>query len=160
MRTATLGAILLAMVSLTALGCQEKRAAAPAPAKAAAPEGSATPNETPAPPGKPAAIVTMTNGMRFTPAKVMVEVGQTVEWQNKSIMTHTVTGDRTKAVKAEHVFLPPGARSFDSGSVGPGKTFSYAFTLPGTYRYFCIPHEAMGMLGEVEVKPAATKPAP
>jgi plastocyanin len=34
----------------------------------------------------------------------------------------------------------------------PGNTYQHTFTVPGTYRYFCQPHESNGMVGEVVVK--------
>ena len=34
----------------------------------------------------------------------------------------------------------------------PGGTFDYTFTVPGTYRYFYVPHEALGMIGTIVVK--------
>jgi plastocyanin len=33
----------------------------------------------------------------------------------------------------------------------PGQTFSYTFTISGTYKYICTPHEFGGMTGEVLV---------
>ena len=33
----------------------------------------------------------------------------------------------------------------------PGESFSYTFTAPGTYSYFCIPHVLSGMRGTIEV---------
>ncbi|MFQ5934045.1 MAG: plastocyanin/azurin family copper-binding protein [Dehalococcoidia bacterium] len=43
---------------------------------------------------------------------------------------------------------------FDSGNIDLEGTFRHAFEAPGTYRYFCIPHEGAAMAGEVVVKPA------
>ena len=34
---------------------------------------------------------------------------------------------------------------------GSGGTFSFTFDEPGTYDYFCIPHEDLGMVGSVTV---------
>jgi hypothetical protein len=34
---------------------------------------------------------------------------------------------------------------------GSGGTFSFTFEEPGTYDYFCIPHEDLGMVGSVTV---------
>ncbi len=41
---------------------------------------------------------------------------------------------------------------WDSGFIAGGRSFSRRFTEPGTYRYFCIPHEGAGMLGTVIVE--------
>jgi plastocyanin len=39
--------------------------------------------------------------------------------------------------------------------VSPGEVYRHMFTIPGTYRYFCMPHESSGMLGQVVVEPTA-----
>jgi len=104
-----------------------------------------------------AAVVRMTDQYTFDPAKVTVHVGDTVEWKNASQAAHTVTCDPSKAGAAENVSLPKGAKPFNSGNIGPGKTFSHTFTVPGLYKYVCIPHEMMAMTGQVDVQEAAAK---
>lgn len=102
----------------------------------------------------PAAVVGMTNTLAFTPDTVQVQVGQTVRWENTSVVVHTVTADPDKATLKGSVHLPDGASAFDSGTLDPEETFEYTFEVPGRYRYFCIPHEATKMIGTVIVKPA------
>lgn len=102
---------------------------------------------------EPAAVVTMIDQLKFQPAKVTVNVGETVEWHNQSLLVHTVTADPEEANKPEHVHLPTAAETFNSGKINPQEKFRYTFEAPGTYRYFCIPHEATGMRGTVEVRP-------
>jgi len=97
--------------------------------------------------------VTMTDELVFKPRRVTIRAGQTVEWRNDSVLVHTVTADPGIAAKAADVALPADAKAFNSGNVKPKGKFSHMFTTPGTYRYFCIPHEAAGMVGEVIVKP-------
>jgi len=101
----------------------------------------------------PAGRVTMTNDLVFAPNKITIKVGQTVEWHNVSVLVHTVTADPKLAANRKDVALPAGAKVFNSGSIEPKGTFRHTFTVAGTYRYFCIPHEAAGMTGEVIVKP-------
>ena len=64
----------------------------------------------------------------FRPATLRVAVGTTVTWTNRDVVAHTVTG-----------------RSGDwgSGLLAEGQQFSYTFTEPGTYDYFCEPHPSM-----------------
>jgi plastocyanin len=88
---------------------------------------------------------------KFIPDKVSIKVGQTVEWKNTGRTVHDVVTKPGPMVKADQVKVPPGAQPFDSGFMAPGKSFSYTFTVPGTYRYICIPHQGDGMVGEVEV---------
>jgi len=82
---------------------------------------------------------------------VTVKVGDTVQWQNDSVLVHTVTDDPDLVANQVDYALPEGARPFDSGGLEPAATFAHTFTQPGTYKYFCIPHEAAGMIAEVIV---------
>lgn len=71
----------------------------------------------------------------FGPKVITVAVGDTVTWINKDDMPHTVTTyDGT----------------FDSGLFKGGESWSYTFTKPGTYEYYCTPHP--WMKGTVIVK--------
>jgi plastocyanin len=99
-----------------------------------------------------AAVVTM-HLHSFDPQIVTVRVGQTVRWDNKSFIWHTVTDDPAEAKKPEDAALPPGADAFDSGKVAAGDSYSRTFSVPGTYKYFCRPHESYGMTGQVVVQP-------
>ncbi len=102
--------------------------------------------------GEPAAVVRMTDGLKFAPFKVTVHAGDTVEWRSESVLVHTVTADPDLAARQKDVHLPEGAKPFDSGNIDPGGTYRHTFPVPGTYRYFCIPHETAGMIGEVVVE--------
>lgn len=101
----------------------------------------------------PASVVQMTNGLRFQPETVTVEVGETVQWRNMSQRVHTVTGDPSLVNDPAHVELPEGAEPFDSGRIEPGGMYEQTFDAPGRYRYFCMLHEDDGMLGELIVEP-------
>jgi plastocyanin len=102
---------------------------------------------------EPAAVVGMTNTLAFTPDTVRIEAGETVRWENNSVIVHTVTADEEKATMDKSVRLPDGADPFHSGDMEAGDTFEYTFETPGRYRYFCVPHEA-AMRGTVIVEPA------
>ncbi len=99
-----------------------------------------------------AATVGMTNDLRFDPETVRIQAGETVTWRNTSDVMHTVTADKDLASDPSHVQLPEGAEPFNSGNLQPGESFSRTFSVPGTYKYFCIPHESQGMLGTVIVE--------
>jgi plastocyanin len=97
--------------------------------------------------------VTMTDEpARFVPQDIKIKVGTKVEWKNTGATLHTVTFDPSLAQVKSHVSLPKGVKPFDSGFMPPGATYSQTFTVPGEYKYICIPHEANGMIGEVDVK--------
>jgi plastocyanin len=100
----------------------------------------------------PAIVVKMTDKPpMYKPLKVAIKVGQTVEWVNNAETLHSVTTDPDSAQKPGDVASPPGAQPFDSGFMKPGMTFDYTFTVPGTYKYLCLPHEKDGMIGYVVV---------
>lgn len=104
---------------------------------------------------RPAVHIRITDALRYDPDTVTIKVGDTVEWENVSRLMHTVTADPAKATRARSIKLPAGASTFDSGDLEPGKKFRYTFVVPGTYRYFCVPYEAAGMVGEIEVLPVS-----
>jgi plastocyanin len=116
---------------------------------ACAPAASNTPVPTAAPPPQPTAVppaaaptsVVVTIEMintSFSPATVQVKAGTTVVWVNKDPVEHSTTSD---------------SNLWDSGVMGAGATFSYTFTQPGTYPYYCKPHLALGMTGVITVVP-------
>lgn len=102
----------------------------------------------------PAVEIEMTNRLLFSPDTVRIRAGETVLWRNTSALPHTVTADPTKVARAGNVILPAGAAPFDSGMMDAGDTFSHTFTVPGTYRYVCVPHELANMIGVVIVEAA------
>ena len=99
-----------------------------------------------------AATVEMTNTFGFSPQTIHIKAGDTVEWRNKSFMTHTVTDDPQKSKTLAEI--PAGAAPFDSGRIPSGQVFRQKFTTPGTYRYYCTPHDDLGMTGTIVVDPA------
>jgi plastocyanin len=74
----------------------------------------------------------------FEPANITVEPGTTVTWVQSGNNPHTTTSYDGL---------------WDSGMIegGSGGTFSFTFEEPGTFDYFCIPHEELGMVGSVTV---------
>jgi plastocyanin len=97
-------------------------------------------------------VVVKVRDDRFDPGFLQVRVGTTVEWRNASMFTvHTITCDPTRTRREDYVMLPEGALPFASGRLGPGDRFRHTFSVPGRFRYFCIPHQDQGMIGEVEV---------
>jgi plastocyanin len=107
--------------------------------------------DTTQPGGEVAATVTMTSALRFDPATVTIKAGQAVRWKNGSDFGHTATADPAIAKNPADVQLPAGAQAFNSGVVSAGGEFVHVFDTPGTYKYFCIPHEGAGMVATVVV---------
>ncbi len=100
-----------------------------------------------------AATVYMTPALTFEPAEITVRVGDKVEWRNRTLLTHTVTADPRITADASNMELPEGARSFNSAAIPAGQVFRQTFTVPGTYRYLCLPHAGQKMFGTVVVEP-------
>jgi plastocyanin len=71
----------------------------------------------------------------FDPATVTVPVGTTVTWTNNDGTLHTVTS---------------ATKVFSSAGLDGGGAFSYIFTSPGTYTYYCKLHPHM--TGTIVVK--------
>lgn len=113
--------------------------------------GLTGPAHTDQPPPRVDATVTM--GLTsFNPETITIKSGQTVQWRNTSLITHTVTADKSMAADPSHVQFPQGAESFHSGDVEAGEVWSHTFDVAGTYRYVCLPHEQQGMIGTVIVE--------
>jgi len=102
--------------------------------------------------------VAMTDARLYDPATITIGVGDTVTWMNESDEAHSVTAYESK--------LPGGAEFFSSSGQGSeakardhiealmtaGEDYSVRFDVPGTYEYFCLPHEAQGMRGKIVVE--------
>jgi plastocyanin len=97
--------------------------------------------------GEAGAIIAMTDSFAFAPDAVTIHAGEAVEWKNASHFRHTVTADP----KLGGAVLPAGAVPFNSAELAPGATFRHVLTVPGTYRFFCMPHEGVGMVGTITV---------
>ncbi len=89
---------------------------------------------------------------KFVPLTVTIQKGDTVEWINNAASLHSVTTNPAVAQDPKDVSAPAGAKPFDSGFMTPGAKWSYTFTVPGTYKYLCLPHEKDHMVGLVVVK--------
>lgn len=73
----------------------------------------------------------------YQPKELQIAVGTTVVWQNTDDLPHTVTSKDDPQV-------------FDSGALDTDEKFSFNFSKPGTYTYYCKVHPHM--TGVVTVK--------
>ena len=76
----------------------------------------------------PRSITVEIRDMKYAPDTLTVAAGTKVTWVNKDEMPHTVT-DR--------------GRSFASAALDTGERYSYTFTTPGEFAYFCALHPFM-----------------
>ncbi|WP_436927259.1 plastocyanin/azurin family copper-binding protein [Halosimplex amylolyticum] len=106
---------------------------------------------------------------KFEPVSIEVPPGATVVWKNTSTHAHTVTAYED-AIPDDADYWATG--EFDSqsaaesgwldgndGALYQGDTYERTFETVGTHDYFCIPHEAGGMVGAVVVSEDATTDA-
>ena len=85
----------------------------------------------------------------FDPIGVYIEPGQTVRWISEENV-HTTTAYHPKN-NNHSLRIPKNARPWDSGFLQPGDTFEVLLTVEGVYDYYCMPHEAAGMVGRIIV---------
>lgn len=79
-------------------------------------------------------------GYAFAPAAVRVSPGTTVVWEwTGNGGTHNVVNREDGLFESEL-------------TVSEGHTFEYTFEDSGEYRYVCVPHETLGMVGVVVVE--------
>jgi plastocyanin len=88
------------------------------------PNPAASPGEIPA----SGAEVKIDN-FSFGPASVIIPAGTTITWTNHDDVPHVVTSDDNKL--------------FKSKALDTDDRFSFTFTKPGTYNYYCAIHPKM-----------------
>ncbi|MGC2192696.1 MAG: plastocyanin/azurin family copper-binding protein [Candidatus Dormiibacterota bacterium] len=99
---------------------------------------------------KSSVTIDATDNLRFSPDMACLKVGGTVTWKNTGTISHTTTDTPALAAKASDAELPAGATAW-SHPLSAGESWSLKLTVAGTYKYFCIPHETLGMLGSITV---------
>jgi plastocyanin len=77
---------------------------------------------------KAAPVEVKIDNFSFTPATITVAAGTTVRWTNRDDIPHTVVSDDQK---------------FESKALDTDDQYSFTFTKPGTYGYFCSIHPKM-----------------
>ena len=86
----------------------------------------------------------------FDPIGVLIEPGSTVRWVIEESVHSTTAYHPLNA--GHSLRIPENAEPWDSGILTkPGQAFDVTFTVPGVYDYFCLPHEAGGMVGRIVV---------
>ena len=75
-----------------------------------------------------AEVAVAIDNFTFGPQIVTVKAGDTVIWTNRDDIPHTVTASNLK---------------FKSKALDTDDKFSFTFTVPGTYKYFCSLHPHM-----------------
>ena len=98
-------------------------------------------------------------GNRFVPASITIHVGDVVTWTNVSGAHNVVFWSDS---------IPAGTQAILQGKMGatmgpltgplfaaPNATYTVSFAglKAGTYKYYCLPHLALGMRAQVVVQP-------
>lgn len=115
--------------------------ASPAASPGASPAASPGASPVASPAASPAAAAEVTVHIKdffMDPGTITVKPGTKVTWINDGPTIHTTTSTSHPAV-------------WDSGILQVGQKFSYVFTKPGDYPYWCSLHPQM--VGTVIVKP-------
>lgn len=131
MNSVRLAAISVILMAAAACGGYSSPSTAPSPT-----------SPSPSPPSSgPSSAVSIPRGAEFlgtrafNPDDLDIAVGTTVTWTNTDSTSHTSTSE---------------ARSWDSGTILPGRQFSFTFQNAGTFPYRCTIHP--GMVGTVVVR--------
>ena len=85
-------------------------------------------NAAPAAPAAAAAAVSIDN-FTFTPQSLTVKAGTTVTWTNRDDIPHGIAATNNAFARS---------RAMDTD-----QSYSFTFTTPGTYQYFCYIHPHM-----------------
>ena len=79
-------------------------------------------------PARAADTIVKIDNVTFNPSRVTVKVGTAVTWRNDDDIPHTVASS---------------TKLFKSKALDTGDNYSYTFTKPGEYSYFCSLHPHM-----------------
>jgi plastocyanin len=90
-------------------------------------------------PGDGVVAEVVINDFAFTAPTLTINSGESVRWRSATGTFHTVTPDGHQAFAARQLN-------------GSGQTYQVRFDTPGRYRYYCEPHRALRMSGEVVVR--------
>ena len=110
--------------------------------------------------------VSMTDQLVFDPADLTIAPGDVIVWENVGQVGHSVTAYADDIPTEADYFASGGfdsetaardayvAERPETGDVGEDGTYERRFETEGSYDYFCIPHEAAGMVASFEVRTA------
>lgn len=103
--------------------------------------------------------IRITQDQQFEPNRIDIERGSTVVWSHEGRGMHSVTAFQDSIPDPDAYFASGGATSeFRArllyplvGALAPGDGYANPFEIRGSYRYFSIPGEDIGMTGEITV---------
>lgn len=83
----------------------------------------------------------------FEPNEFTVKAGDTITFKNNAGYPHNVVFDEDEVPSG----VDAAKISQEEYLNAPGETYSVTLTVPGTYSFYCEPHQGAGMVGKVTV---------
>ena len=94
--------------------------------------------------GQSSVTLSMVDGQRFDPPRIILSPGTTVTWVNDDTVTHFVNTDPHPSHNLQV--------ELNSSGINPGESYSYTFEKPGAWGYHCSAHVPLGMTAQVVVQ--------
>ncbi|ELZ38187.1 blue copper domain protein [Halorubrum distributum JCM 10247] len=97
----------------------------------------------------------------FEPEELTIQQGDTVAWEHAVGEPHNVVAYEGEIPEDAEYWASGGFESEEAaregweegeGAVQSGQSYVHTFEATGTHEYFCVPHEAVGMVGSVIVE--------
>jgi len=97
----------------------------------------------------------------FEPEELTIQQGDTVAWEHAAGEPHNVVAYEGEIPEDAEYWASDGSESEEAaregweegeGAVQSGQSYVHTFEATGTHEYFCVPHEAAGMVGSVIVE--------
>ncbi|CAN6166229.1 unnamed protein product [Urochloa humidicola] len=83
----------------------------------------------------------------FEPSDFTVKAGDTITFKNNAGYPHNIVFDEDEVPSG----VDAAKISQEEYLNAPGETYSVTLTVPGTYGFYCEPHQGAGMVGKVTV---------
>eukprot|EP01025_Chloroclados_australasicus_P018286 TRINITY_DN194_c0_g1_i1.p1 TRINITY_DN194_c0_g1~~TRINITY_DN194_c0_g1_i1.p1 ORF type:complete len:155 (+),score=30.95 TRINITY_DN194_c0_g1_i1:156-620(+) len=84
----------------------------------------------------------------FSPNSITVKAGEEITWVNNKGFPHNIVFDEDEVPEG----VDADALSNEDYLNAPGETVVRKLTVPGTYGYYCEPHQGAGMKGSITVQ--------
>lgn len=104
-------------------------------------------------------MIGSSNGYSFQPSMIRIKVGQSVKFVTVSGGPHNVTFDSQDIPDGAAAALDqdmPRQQAKLTGPLVPNPDDSYTITFkdakPGPYKFYCLPHQSLGMQGTIIVE--------
>jgi len=97
----------------------------------------------------------------FEPEELTIQQGDTVAWKHAAGEPHNVVAYEGEIPEDAEYWASGGFENEEAaregweegkGAVQSGQSYVHTFEATGTHEYFCVPHEAAGMVGSITVE--------